>query len=74
MKKIDQLRKRLSKYKRFSSHTVQEIGSEIYLDSAKRRVRELAERGEYRRIPHDEAVERNLVKKGNARLRWYENK
>lgn len=75
MKKIDELKMRLRSLGTFSSVQVKEIGHQIYLTTAYRRVQEMVARGDtYVRISPTECVLRGLVKKGNKRIAWFEHK
>lgn len=75
MRKIDDLKLRLRSLGTFSSVQVKEIGHQIYLTTAYRRVQEMVARVDtYRRIPVEECILRGLVKKGNKRIAWFEHK
>ena len=74
LSKKDMLLDRLRYLKTFSSVDVDEIGRDIFLLSADRRVREWAEEGKkIRRLDHEEIMFRGLRKKGQAHLAWYES-
>ena len=73
--KKSELVSRLTAIGIFSTVLIDKIGIKMGYTSAKRRVREIAEEGEYfRSIPNKEAKERGLVKKGMQPIRWYEVK
>jgi hypothetical protein len=57
----------------FSTNHVREWGRDYHMSSADVRVRELVRDGKLRKIPHNEAVLRGLIKKGYAPVAWYEN-
>ena len=69
--KQEKLYKILRKKHTFSSHYVRKVGSEIYLDSADRRLREFVEKGLFRRLTKEDIRQRRYNKKGQAPLAWY---
>jgi len=75
MKKIDELKLRLRSLGAFSSVQIKEIGHQIYLTTAYRRVQEMVARGDtFMRIPAAECILRGLVRKDNKRIAWFELK
>ena len=75
MKKIDDLKLRLRTLVTFSSVQVKEIGNQMYLTTAYRRLQEMVARGDsFVRIPPAECILRGLVRKDNKRIAWFETK